>query len=125
VKESSLNRFCFIGAIIGIVLLYFYSFTLVQSQIGIGEIDSGTVGSTVNVSGKTEDVYFHKDGHVFFTLDDGTGNIKVVLWKDVVKQLELSGSDRIRNNKTLSIEGKIEKYKGELELIPTARGVKF
>jgi len=125
VKESSLNKFCFIGAIIGIILLYFYSFTLVQNQIDIGEIDSGTVGSTVNVSGKVEDVYFHRDGHVFFTLDDGTGDIKVILWKDVAKQLELSGSDRIRNNKTITIEGKIEKYKGELELMPTARGVKF
>jgi DNA/RNA endonuclease YhcR with UshA esterase domain len=125
VKESSLNRFCLIGAIIGILLLYAYSFFGVQDEIGIGEIDSGMVGSVVNVSGRAEGVYFHKDGHVFFTLDDGTGEIKVVLWKDVAMQLELTGSRRIRNNKTLNIEGRIEKYKGELELIPSAKGVKF
>lgn len=124
-KESSLNRFCLIGAIAGIVLLYVYSFFGVQNEIMIGEIDSSMVGSAVNVSGKAEGVYFHKDGHVFFTLNDGTGEIKVVLWKDVAAQLELTGSRRIRNNKTLNIEGRIEKYKDELELIPSARGVKF
>ncbi len=124
-KESSLNRFCLLGAVIGILLLYVYSFFGLQNEIMIGEIDSSMVGSAVNVSGKAVGVYFHKDGHVFFTLDDGTGEIKVVLWKDVAMQMELTGSKRIRNNRTLNIEGRVEKYKGELELIPSARGVKF
>jgi DNA/RNA endonuclease YhcR with UshA esterase domain len=125
VKESSLNRFCLIGAIVGIALLYAYSFFGVHEEMRIDDIDSSMVGSAVNVSGRAEDVYFHGDGHVFFTLNDGTGEIKVVLWKDVAMQLELTGSRRIRDNKSLNIEGRIEKYKGELELIPSARGVKF
>ena len=90
----------------------------------IGDIDSMVIGSNVNVTGNAKDVYKHRDGHVFFTLDDGTGQIKVVIWKDVAKQLEISGS-MIRKNKTINIEGRIEEYKGELELIPTARGVKL
>lgn len=124
-KESSLNRYCLIGAVAGILLLYAYSFVGFQKEIDISSIDSSMAGSTVNVSGRVQDAYFHKDGHVFFTLDDGTGGIKVVIWKDVAMQLELMGSSRIRNNKSLNIEGKVEKYKDELELVPSARGVKF
>lgn len=124
-KESSLNRICLIGAVAGIIILYVSSFFFTQEEVNIGDIDEVMVGIKVNVTGRTDDVYFHRDGHVFFTLYDSTGNIRVVVWKDVAKQLELSGKKRIRDNITLNLYGEIDRYKGELELIPSAKGISF
>jgi DNA/RNA endonuclease YhcR with UshA esterase domain len=120
VDEQKLMRISFIGSIAGIVAIYLIVLNITTPGIDIGEITGSFVGSEVNVTGTVSDVYKHRSGHVFFTLDDGSGSIKVVLWESLVSEMLKRGweiSD-IREGSVLNLVGEVEMYKGDLEVIP-------
>ncbi|MBU0898998.1 MAG: exodeoxyribonuclease VII large subunit [Nanoarchaeota archaeon] len=120
-KEQQLIRFSLIGAILGIIALYFVSQFAVSATVNIGEISNNFLGTSVTVSGEINNLYKHKDGHLFFNLADETGEIKTVIWDDVVKQLEID----LKNGDKLKITGEITTYKGDLELIPLGNRVEI
>ena len=97
----------------------FISDNLQIDKIDIGEIGKEHIGDIVNVSGEIVDSR-HSQGHLFFTLTDRSGNIRVVLWNDTLKYLELQNVDTaaITDGKELNMLASVELYKGELELIP-------
>ena len=119
-NESGLLKFSLAGAIIGIMALYLITSVITVPQIQIKDISSGMVGTGVNISGEAKQLFQHKEGHLFFDLDDGTGEIKVVIWASDVKQLidSVEGFKYLRNGDRLEIVGTVELYKGELEVIP-------
>jgi DNA/RNA endonuclease YhcR with UshA esterase domain len=118
-REKTLIYICFIGFFTGIFLLMFISDNLQIDKIDIGEIGKEHIGDIVNVSGEIVDSR-HSQGHLFFTLTDRSGNIRVVLWNDTLKYLELQNVDTaaITDGKELNMLASVELYKGELELIP-------
>ena len=116
-----------IGSIIGIIALYIVVINISSVHVKIGEVTGNLVGSIVNVEGEVKDLYEHENGHMFFDLDDGTGRIKVVIWEDVAEELELGGMDTgsIKNGARMQITGTIERYRGELELMPLRSQVRI
>jgi len=118
--DQQLAKISLIGAVIGIISLYVLSMTIVSAPVNIGEVTGSLIGGAVTVSGEVSDLYKHEDGHVFFSLADGTGEIKVVLWDETVKQLELNGVivSQLKNGDRIKITGEVTTYKGELEIIP-------
>ena len=120
-NDQQLIRLSLIGAVIGIVALYIVSQFVVSATVNIGEISENSIGSSVTVSGEIKNLYKHKDGHIFFDLVDDTGEIKTVLWEDVVKQLDLN----LENGDKLKITGEITTYKGDLELIPLGNKIEI
>lgn len=122
--DKSLMRFSLLGAIIGIIALYFLCLYISYPHVKIGEIEKSMVGKAVNITGNITDVYFHKDGHVFIMLEDETGRIKVILWESIVKSSRINVSE-IKCGRRLQIVGTVEMYKGETEIIPFDYGVKL
>jgi len=53
-----------------------------------------------------------ESGTTFLKIRDETGSINAVIFKNSIKNL-----DEIKEGEELSIVGKTEKYKGEMELI--------
>ncbi|MCI0475388.1 MAG: OB-fold nucleic acid binding domain-containing protein, partial [Anaerolineales bacterium] len=51
-----------------------------------------------------------------FTLDDGTGKITVLIWKDVVDALAIR--DDLKQGAQIRVTGKVDVYNDELEVIP-------
>jgi DNA/RNA endonuclease YhcR with UshA esterase domain len=118
-KERFLMRISFIGSVIGLVAIYMIVSHMDFSGVKIGSITGDMTGTTVNVTGNVEDLYRHKDGHIFFTLSDETGGVKIVIWSDTAKRLNFT----IKNNIDVNVMGNVKLYKGEPEVI--ARTVKL
>ena len=119
-NEQQLMRVSFLGSVAGIVAIYIVVLNISIPMTSIGEITGASVGSDVNVTGEVSDVYRHAGGHIFFTLEDGSGSIKVVLWDDVVSEMERRGRDAslIKDGTFLNVVGEVTMYRGELEVIP-------
>lgn len=62
----------------------------------------------------------HEDGHVFFEIKDITGSIDVVLFKGMVE--DAGGIETIQGCAVMEITGRIDEYRGALELIPRGGG---
>ncbi|NIO21491.1 MAG: exodeoxyribonuclease VII large subunit [Candidatus Aenigmarchaeota archaeon] len=124
-NEAKLTKISFIGVVIGLLVLYFLVNQLHSFHVNIGEIDSSYVGRTVNITGRITSLKINK-GNAFFDLKDDTGEIKIVLWKDTLELLELSGVNinEIKDENELNVIGNVQFYKGELEVIPIREHVK-
>jgi len=130
VNESHIIRFCFFGALIGIASLYFISVGFSATHVDISEIDSSFIGQAVTVRGTVSGLYIHENGHIFFDLNDpaeGDEYIKVVIWEDSVKQLELKNVNiyEVQEGDEIELTGVVELYEGSLEIIPLRAQVKL
>ncbi len=97
-------------AIIGILAL----FLIVQfNNETVVKIEDLKVGEMEMISGMVTSFYTSKDDHVFLKVADNTGEITVVAFKgsniDVAYELE--------NNDQISVLGRVDEYKGKLEII--------
>ena len=126
-NDRQLMRLCFIGAFLGIAAIYMVSLQIQAGPVGAGEISAGMSGQVVKVTGEVVDLYRHANGHVFFSIRDETGKVRVVLWQDDVERLEISGFNisGIRNGISAEVTGSVEMYRGEPEIIPVRGDVKF
>jgi DNA/RNA endonuclease YhcR with UshA esterase domain len=81
----------------------------------IGEITTGDVGQVAQVAGFVIKVQFFSRG-VQYVLDDGTGQLTLLLWQDVLEKVacrhDLAPGSRVR------IRGEINEYEGKLEIVP-------
>jgi DNA/RNA endonuclease YhcR with UshA esterase domain len=125
-NEAKLAKISFTGVVFGLLILYLLVNHVYSLHVNIGEIDSSYVGRSVNITGSVTGLIMSK-GNMFFDLEDNTGKIKVVLWKDTIELLELSGVDAndISNKNVVNIVGNVQLYKGELEVIPIRENVKI
>jgi exonuclease VII large subunit len=127
VNEKKMLKICLVGSITGLIALYFITISITPVDVNIGEVTGDLVGKVVNMKGTVTNFYEHKDGHYFFDIRDETGELKVVLWDNLVEQLRLGGVnvDGIRDGTVLELTGTLEIYKGELELIPLRSQVRI
>ena len=118
ITERGLIRISLIGILVGLVALYFVTQSLVPEKNNVSDITIGLSGSQVEVTGNITDLKKSGD-NLFFSLSDGTGSIKVVLWKNTLDRLKLQGIDleKLKNGNSVVVVGTVEGYKGELEII--------
>ncbi len=117
-SESGLLKISLIGTLVGLVALYFVVGTLVPDEKNIVEISAGSIGAFVQVNGTISELR-QSEGNMFFKLEDGTGDIKIVLWKNVLDRLILKGFDlgKVKDGVKVVVSGTVEGYKGEMEII--------
>ena len=126
ISESGLLKISAVGVAVGLFLLYFISANQQIQSLEIGKIDSDFVGKSVNITGTVDD--FRKtDSGLFFNLVEGEKKIKVVLWNNIVEQLELKGFDTkdIKDGVKINLVGLVGQYKGSLEVIPAKAEVRI
>jgi DNA/RNA endonuclease YhcR with UshA esterase domain len=81
----------------------------------IGEISAGDVESMVTVDGTIAKVAPFSAG-VRIELDDGSGTITLLLWQDLYQSLP--AQDGLVEGTVLRAQGKVDEYKGDLEVVP-------
>ncbi|MEE9616748.1 MAG: OB-fold nucleic acid binding domain-containing protein, partial [Anaerolineae bacterium] len=59
---------------------------------------------------------------VKFPLEDDTGTIILLLWQNVYETIP--DADQLVTGARVEVMGRIEEYRGELEIIPEADGVR-
>lgn len=99
----------------GIALLYLGAVQTRPSLTPISRINTDFIGLKTKISGRVIDLHGHSEGHVFLKVKDNSGGvISVPVFSGVNSKL----NEKIELLDTIQIEGRIENYRGELEIIP-------
>lgn len=113
-KDETIAQICFIVASLSLILLYFATIHSQPKTIGIENITKSLIGENIRTVATVDRVFYHK-GHVFIILEHNGKRIKVVFFENIAKQFpELYN---IEKGDSVEVVGKVEEYKGELELI--------
>ncbi|MFA4819491.1 MAG: OB-fold nucleic acid binding domain-containing protein [Candidatus Aenigmatarchaeota archaeon] len=111
ISDQKLGKLSLLITIIGIIMIYTSAVLIGSAEMKIGNITDHDVGKNVLVNG-TIVSYNVNNGNIFIRLSDSTGNITVVMFERVARaQAELNNGD------TILVEGQINVYKNELEII--------
>jgi DNA/RNA endonuclease YhcR with UshA esterase domain len=84
-------------------------------EMAVGQIQAEDAGQTVQVAGQVMAVHPFSRG-LRLTLDDGTGEITLLLWQEVLAALQ--GSQAPALGARVTARGEIAQYGGALEIIP-------
>jgi len=117
-RERDLIRICIAGSVLSLIALFIFVNNIQPTGVNIGEITREHLGTVVNIEGTVKDLST-SEGNVFFTLEDGTGEIRVVVWKSLMDSMasDDSGVSVISENVSAKIEGEVQYYRGYLEII--------
>jgi DNA/RNA endonuclease YhcR with UshA esterase domain len=83
------------------------------AETAVGDVTPADVGRTLVLSGTLGPIEPFSAG-VKFTLDDGTGQITLLLWEDEYER----APDGLGAGAEVVVTGEVAEYQGELELIP-------
>jgi len=83
----------------------------------LGEISVDDVGQAVSVEGVLKSLRGFSAG-MKGVLDDGTGQVILLLWQDVYDGLD--DPESLAPGAVLRVEGEVAEYKGEMEVVPQA-----
>jgi len=112
VNEKTLIILCLIVSLIGILIMFTTNKFLGKNIIKISEVTENL--NSVSVEGSIINLDVTESGTVFIRLEDDSGIINVVVFKNSIKEVE---SLNIGNK--IVVQGKPDIYKGSLELIAT------
>ena len=86
----------------------------------IGDVTRADVGQVLALEGVLGEMETFSKG-IKFPLDDGSGTIILLLWQNVHDAIP--DADRLVAGAQVAVEGRIDEYQGDLEIIPEADGV--
>jgi len=109
-REYWLNRVALACGIAGALVLLYFSLVNGPVEVNIAKIDSGMEGQRVAVQGRV-DWQTEKDGTLIFTLNDGA-KIKVVEFNSSEEKQGI-----VFNGSFVKVIGKVERYRGEMEIV--------
>ena len=87
----------------------------------IGDVTSADVGQTLALAGTLGEMEAFSAG-VKFPLDDGSGTIILLLWQNVYDAIP--NADQLVAGARVEVVGRIDEYRGDLEIIPETDGVR-
>jgi len=108
VKESQLLKVSLIFSLIGILILFYLTYTLEAKRYDINSLTKDNIDDIVKVKGIIES-YGETPGLYLIDLKDDTGRITVVVFKD--EEIELIEGLEIE------IIGQVTEYQNKLEII--------
>lgn len=109
-REYWLNRIALACGIAGAMLLFSYSLLVRPEAVSISEIDESMLGKRIELDARVE-WRFEKNSLLLFTLFDGN-KIKAVKFNPSAMEKFL-----VQKNAFLRVVGRVQKYKGELEIV--------
>jgi DNA/RNA endonuclease YhcR with UshA esterase domain len=110
-SKERLSAIALLAAIAGIAILFLLAESFEPKPVKISEINNGLVGWPVRVNAKVESS--HKTGNtLLMQVFDGGGRIKAVLFNASKEKQAL-----LCKNCFAILEGKVQLYKGELEIV--------
>jgi len=103
--EYRLGQLALLAGVVGIIFLFYYSYSWECIRIPIGSIGSKMLEERVCVKGIVD--WSHEGGEfLLFGLNDGN-SIKVIKF----------GSASIEGKRIVSVKGTVQEYRGEIEIV--------
>jgi DNA/RNA endonuclease YhcR with UshA esterase domain len=87
----------------------------------IGGVTAAEAGRTLTLTGTLGEPQSFSRG-VKFPLSDETGTVVLLLWQEVYESI--SDADLLASGTEVQVTGRIDQYRGDIEIIPEAYGVK-
>ncbi|GEM_PF-1974812 len=115
-KDESLYKVSLVASMVGLVLLFLFSYISDPETKEISDMGRDDIGSNVEVSGTVVDVNRH-DGHLFIDLEDRESTIDVVLFRDNIQNMELD-PETIEKGDDITVTGEVDMYERELQVVP-------
>lgn len=109
-REYWLNRIALICGIIGTIIVFYYSLLVKPIPLSIGEINESIMEKRVEINGRV-DWRYEKNSVLLFNLFDGN-RVKVVKFQPSAGEKFL-----VQKNSFLKVVGRVQEYKGELEIV--------
>lgn len=119
ITDDKLLRIALITSLIGMIGLIVFTPTIEVKEVEINEINRGMIDEEVKIDGVVTEIAKSSSGSsYFFTLNDGNGQIQVIIFENEVSEIQSSHLD-IESFKDRKVEvvGKITEYNSDLELI--------
>jgi len=111
--DRQIAKLSLVMAVVGILGLFLVNLLIVPTFLTVGEIDETRVGQIVSVDSDIKRISI-SEGHVFMTLDDGTGELKAVMWQSAARD---TGAYNLSVGDAVLVTGQIANYRGELEIV--------
>ncbi len=116
-NNKTLFKISLVLSFLGLIVLSVAYVKIEPDFTSISELTEEDIGDMVTVSGIVTEINTHKNGHYFLTVKYGKP-IKVVVWENIANRHKLMGLDISKTEgETIEIIGKVEEYKGDLEII--------
>ncbi len=119
-NDQGILKISFLVSTFGLLLLFYVSANLLPPLMKIADIEYDNAGSKVMVKGEITSFKSSEKGHIFLKVSDGTGEISVVLFKNLVEKLDEEKRKDIKKGNVIEIAGTVEEYRGSLEIVPGA-----
>jgi RecJ-like exonuclease len=116
--EPTLKKICVGGSILSLVLVFVLCSLIQPLETDICSLSAAHIGKTVSVEGVVEKVSNFTGDNLFFTLARDGCEVKVVVWKDALMAMSITGKDAlgIKANSTVKLSGNVEVYRGSLQI---------
>ncbi|MBU1120751.1 hypothetical protein KJ660_02635 [Candidatus Micrarchaeota archaeon] len=110
-NDFFISRIALICAVLGLIILFYFSIQSAYTEKGIEEISNELIGSRVSVKGFVGESFFAKET-LFFKLSEGRNSIQVVKFNPSVEDFE-----EVKENSFVEVKGSVQEYKKNLEII--------
>lgn len=107
-NDKSLLELCLFCSVLGLAILFVGVQLAEAEKVDIGSVDEDYIGRLVAVEGTVYSRYYNGE-HLFFTLKDETGKIKVVIFENDIKKMRIEPGE-ITKDLEIGVEGKVQEY---------------
>lgn len=119
ITDDKLLKIALITSLIGLIGLIIFTPSIEVKKVEIQDINRGMIDEEVSIEGVVSDVKSSTSKSSYFlTVNDGTGQMSLIIFESQLAQLEDNGIDiESYKGKKVNVVGTVTQYNSQLELI--------
>ena len=119
ITDDKLLKIALITSLIGLIGLIIFTPSIEVKKVEIQDINRGMIDEEVSIEGVVSDVKASASKSSYFlTVNDGTGQMSLIIFESQLAQLEDNGIDiESYKGKKVNVVGTVTQYNSQLELI--------
>lgn len=119
ITDDKLLKIALITSLIGLIGLIIFTPSIEVKKVEIQDINRGMIDEEVSIEGVVSDVKSSASKSSYFlTVNDGTGQMSLIIFESQLTQLEDNGIDiESYKGKKVNVVGTVTQYNSQLELI--------
>lgn len=119
ITDDKLLKIALITSLIGLIGLIIFTPSIEVKKVEIQDINRGMIDEEVSIEGVVSDVKSSASKSSYFlTVNDGTGQMSLIIFESQLAQLEDNGIDiESYKGKKVNVAGTVTQHNSQLELI--------
>lgn len=119
ITDDKLLKMALVTSMIGLIGLILFTPSIEVKEVKIEDITRSMIDEEVSINCVVTEVKSSKSGSSYFmTINDGTGQMTLVIFEGQVTQMQTNSFDiEDFKDKEVNVVGKITEYNGEMEIV--------